>query len=524
MKVGSLQIKSNFVLIAILIMAAVMRFHYINQPFVDAFSSRESSTAMMADNFYRHSWNIFYPEVSWGGAGPNYQGREFQTISYLAALLYTIFGQHEWVGRLLAIMFGLWGIFALYQLVLLLHGKQQALAAAGMMALLPGSIFIDRSFIPDPAMVSLIVTSLWMLVAYCQSDRLYYLILTSVICMLGLLTKITGLIVGIPIIYLLLTVSDRQVRWQIQRFCKIAVAMTFTLIPVVAYYLWARNLAMSYPPHHFAGDGNWLWENDLQAWLQKYYFLPDLGKILYLRLWTLPIILLLIIGLFSLHNDSNKLASFKSTAPWLFHLWLLSFALFYLVGAKEIVGNPWNLHIISPAVAVLAARGAIFLTDLISQDKSEFITFATIGVIVFIIGSFGQNQLGMFYLSQNEYYHLGLNAKKLSQPEDLVVSFGLNSTPIYYSQRRGWVFPPAEVWSQLDVWTNDEKAIQVLENLRSQGADWLLIPDLWDDHFHKPNLALYHPILNAYIKHTYKLELDIPEGLIYRFPKIISSS
>ena len=72
----------------------------------------------MADNFYDTNWNIFYPEVSWGGDGPNYQGREFQTVSYLAALLYVIVGQQDWVGRSVAVMFGLWGIFALYQLVL----------------------------------------------------------------------------------------------------------------------------------------------------------------------------------------------------------------------------------------------------------------------------------------------------------------------------------------------------------------------------------------------------------------------
>ena len=80
----------------IIIVAAVLRLNYITQPFTDYISWRQSSTAMMAENFYRTNWNIFYPEVNWSGPGPSYQGREFQTITYIAALCYTVLGQHDW--------------------------------------------------------------------------------------------------------------------------------------------------------------------------------------------------------------------------------------------------------------------------------------------------------------------------------------------------------------------------------------------------------------------------------------------
>jgi nitrate reductase gamma subunit len=66
---------TSYLLLAVLVVSAILRFKHINQPLIDAFSWRQSSTAMMADNFYRTNWNIFYPEVSWGGAGPSYQGR-----------------------------------------------------------------------------------------------------------------------------------------------------------------------------------------------------------------------------------------------------------------------------------------------------------------------------------------------------------------------------------------------------------------------------------------------------------------
>ena len=80
----------------------------ITQPLIDIFSWRQSSTAMMAENFYKLDWNIFYPQVNWTGPGTGYQGREFQTITYLAAIGYKIFGQHDYIGRIIAVGFGMW--------------------------------------------------------------------------------------------------------------------------------------------------------------------------------------------------------------------------------------------------------------------------------------------------------------------------------------------------------------------------------------------------------------------------------
>lgn len=96
-----------YLLIVILVAAAILRLNHINQPFTDGISWRQSDTATIADNFYKGNWNIFYPEVSWNGPGENYVGYEFQTVTYIAALLYRLFGQHDWVGRSVAVMFGL---------------------------------------------------------------------------------------------------------------------------------------------------------------------------------------------------------------------------------------------------------------------------------------------------------------------------------------------------------------------------------------------------------------------------------
>ena len=125
------------ILLGILLIAIVFRFHKITLPLVDGFSWREISTAMMADNFQQRSWDIFFPEVSWTGPGPSYQGREFRIVSYLTALLYQLFGWHDWFGRMVAAFFGLVTVFSLHRLTALCWDEIHAHAAALAYALMP---------------------------------------------------------------------------------------------------------------------------------------------------------------------------------------------------------------------------------------------------------------------------------------------------------------------------------------------------------------------------------------------------
>lgn len=491
-----------YLLVAILVVAAVLRFNHINQPFTDYISWRQTSTAMMAENFYRRNWNIFYPEVSWDGPGPSYNGREFQTISYITALLYVVVGQHDWVGRSVAIMFGLWGIFALYQLVRRVWDENHAIAAAAIMALLPGSIFFERSFLPDPAMVSLVVTSFWILVVYCQTQHFRYLFLAALIATWGFLTKITGLIVGIPMLYAMFALCDRKWLFRPKRLATIAAVTVCAFVPIVAYYLWARHLSLTYPPYHFAGGGNWLWDDGLKAWLDKQYFIPGLIWVFEGWLWTKPIIFLVGLGLVlrppKFEKDVDLVENSARKAPWVFHIWLLMGVIYYLIGAKELVPNAWNFHILNPAAAVLAGRALLAIASLTGKlTRLPIAPLATLVAILLVIGGVGQKSLRFVY-DPPEYwkitdsYKMGVALSRISQPGDLVVTIPNDiGTPIaiYYSKRRGWVFPPASTdnldWTKLP--EDDNRAIEIFEDLRAKGADWLGISqeqgrNLWKNH------------------------------------------
>jgi hypothetical protein len=354
------------------------------------------------------------------------------------------------------------------------------------MALLPGSIFVDRSFIPDPAMVALVVTSFWMLIAYLQTERWHYLLLTSVIGAWGILTKIPGLILGLPMVYATWAILRTKRQLDLRRLLPLGTVAILTLVPVTAYYMWARYLAHTYPPYHFAGNANWIWTTGLGKFLQEGYFLDGLVWILQHWLWTAPVMVLVFLGLClrpphwdPLPRADQRAQDSFERAPWVFHWWMLTFLIYYSVGARELVKNAWNLHIFNPAAAALTGHAIVVIASLgrRATRKPGWLAVTTISFL--IIGGFGQKSLHSNMYSPSwgiaQDYELGLALRQASAPGDLVVTVPvehMEPTAIYYSQRRGWTFPPKWPGMRIPV-EDDDQAIQLFEELRTRGADWL---------------------------------------------------
>jgi 4-amino-4-deoxy-L-arabinose transferase-like glycosyltransferase len=480
-------LRGTFWLAAILFAALVLRLYRIDQPLVDAFSWRQSSTAMIAENYFLSSWNIFFPEVNWTGPGPNYQGREFQTITYLSALLWALLGQQDWIGRLVAALFSVWGVYALYRLVALVWDIERARVAAAVLAVLPGSVFVGRSFLPDPVMVSLVTTSLWLFVLWLRTGRTAVLLLLATAAgALGFLTKITGLIVGLPMLYAIVALigvrSALRRRWLVG----LSAYGVLTLGSVAAYYLWARHLALTYPPHHFAGAGNWVWDAGVGDWIRQGYFLPKLTDHVRVWLWTMPFAVLIGIGLVLpprriVHDRAGTPeAGGRDAAPWFFHWWFAAGVVFYLFAARELVDNPWNLHIISPAVAALAASAVVRGLDIVGwrgrfRLRSLVAMAALVGACLYAPYALRW----MYHPYAGESYRLGGAVARVTPPQALVVSFAGDlgdPTLLYYSRRRGWVFPPARpnsAWGKLP--DDDAESVRLLGELQAEGAAWVAI-------------------------------------------------
>jgi hypothetical protein len=329
-------------------------------------------------------------------------------------------------------------------------------------------------------MVSLVTTSLWMLVAYLQTDKKKYLFLTALTGCLGFLGKITGMLALLPMLYATLTILQARQKLTGANLLRIFVPGLLVVAVVAAYYLWARYLSLHYPPYHFAGSENWLWDEGLGTWLGQGYFLPRAFYIFKNWMWGLPFIILFLAGLIisflpARYKCNSTTDATAPGAPYLFHFWLIGCVVFYLIGAKEQIGNFWNFHLWSPVVAAFSANAVVFL--LRAFQKQRVLAWASLALIGGAIAISNRHVIRNVFTDQyyKADYLMGVHLNSLKQKGDLVVVLSRETgcpIPIFYSRGRGWVFPPAgkAKWDQLPA--SDEACITTLEELRQKGAAW----------------------------------------------------
>lgn len=463
-------------IVVVLLLGAGLRLPDIRLPLWDSFSWREASTAMMADNFLDRSWNVFYPEVNWTGPGPSYQGREFQIVSYLAAVINKVRGWRDWHGRLVAVLFGFWTLVAFYLLSREVLGDRKAWAPAAALALMPGTAFIDRSFLPEPAMLALTTTGLWLLLMHLKTGRLSLLVLAGLSTSLGILAKLPGISVLAVMGWLCWTELRQRKELSRKRVVPLAVALVLILLPVVVYYRWTVSLGMSHPPYHVAGHG-YLIEDPVGFFRNGFYLAAFAGH----QFWLIgfPLLLLAAVGLLSPSEDGGERYAFN-----LFGAWLAGVAALFLFAAKEMTTNPWNLATFCLPVAGFAGLGWLKLARLGERPGSlaRNVTLnVAVGAVLFCASLFtlAMMKAPHAYVS----WELGSRLQQLSAPDDLVVTAAVeigNPVAVYYSRRRGWVFPPGGLcppggpttdrdWSLLE---DDARALRRVEALRGAGAGW----------------------------------------------------
>lgn len=460
------------VLVAILFIAALFRAVHVPQPLVDVFSWREASTAMMADNFRTNGWNIFFPEVSWTGPGPSYQGREFQLFSFSVALLHEAFGWKDWLGRLVAAAFGLVTVFALHQLTARIWDTAHAHAAALAYAILPATIMIDTSFLPEPSMLALVTVGAWLFVAYWSDGGRLRLALSMAFLGLGLLCKPTGAPVVAVVIWLTLVWVARGER---RRATTVLSSAAPALLVLGAYFAWAVHLGTSYPPYHVAGAG-YVWDDGLWTYLTAGFFLPSIANMAEWWLYGFAFLALCLIGMW--FPPSAKRLSKDTALTLLPYIWAGGGALVYVLAAREISNNPWNLHALHIPIAMFIGRAMLLVAGHSIGTALGWLSGLRIGLLATVTVAFATVPLldRMKADVAWEGLQLGRALSEMAAPDDLVVAFGPeigDPIAIYYARRKGWVFPPGGGTADWSTFLpDDSEAIAQLEVLRAEGARW----------------------------------------------------
>ena len=257
-------------LLAIVGYGVAWRLFQITQPFVDAWCWRESDVAMIAENFYRNGYNIFYPQINWAAASSGYIGTEFPLVPFLASLFYPAFGVSEWIGRSVSVAFFAVSVPCLFGIVKKLTNRTAASFAALTYTLAPLSIFASRSFMSDMPTLSLSIVGIYYFMKWLDDETSKSFVLMSPFTSLSILVKLPSAIIGLPLAYM---------AWQTYAvsFLKskdLWIFAAISLIPSVCWYTHAHFVATA---ELVMGSGDthvlwwrWVWHCECRRILEDF--------------------------------------------------------------------------------------------------------------------------------------------------------------------------------------------------------------------------------------------------------------
>jgi hypothetical protein len=452
------------------ILAVAARLIFINQPYVDHWSWRQSDVAAIARNFLQNGFCFGYPQIDWGGNAPGYVGTEFPILPFIAAVYCKFAGVHEWIGRIQAVILFAVSLPFFFLIIREIFGSTAAVWASFFYCFTPLNVFAGRSFMPDVPSLSLAIVGLYFFLRWVDHGESSSLFVAAIAISLSFLIKITSIVIVAPLAYLAVAaVCDRR-RNKERRFPKppgrsgdrhfgahraplqLTAFFAIVLLPSAIWYWHAHQIAQKFYPHHFFGAGgiriesfSWYWHIAQQTLVSS--LTPLLS-------------LVALVGLFVPQSRDRRYSR-------LFHWWLAAMIVFVIVVGY---GNRhrWYQLPLVPIAAALAGAACAFVGSRISSRLAA-ITSSIVFAVSFLILAFVY--VRPFYESSAaQLRDAGVELKKVTPTDALIVAADMGDPAIfYYAERKGWHFLEQDAIYNGNP-DDSEQAIVNLEQLRRRGA------------------------------------------------------
>jgi hypothetical protein len=231
------------------------------QPIVENYVGRQIPTAMVARNLERGS-GLFWPQLD-TAPFPNYFVVEppLSELAVTAARRMSGLGLSE-AGRILSALMTTLAAWGLFDLVERRSGRRAAIFALIAFAVFPLTIRYGRAFQPDASMLGAAVAGVVCWDRYRASGGRRWLLAGWSLLALGFAIKITAAFLLIP---LCLVIVGRRRRLEI-------IAAISTLVPALAWYVWANHLLIEGSGSQAASDNQAIWFGTLGS---PAVFAPD---------------------------------------------------------------------------------------------------------------------------------------------------------------------------------------------------------------------------------------------------------
>src|ERR1700730_13243980 len=203
---------------------------------------RPTDLASIALNYYRHGFDFPHPQILWGGNGPGYVEMELPLIPYSIALLYEVFGVHDWVALVIPMLFGIGLPLVVNVFTKRFFGPTAGFIAGLFAATSPTWLAMTTGLWPDAPSVFFGTLGLYTLTRWVEDKGKAWFLLAASCIALAILLKLTSLYLGLPVLFLF-WVKYRCEWWRSRRVWVFAVLV---LLPPTLWYLHAYRLFLQY--------------------------------------------------------------------------------------------------------------------------------------------------------------------------------------------------------------------------------------------------------------------------------------
>ena len=450
--------------IAWLLLAAglLLRLYGIWLPFHDSFAVRQTQVGIVARNYYLDGIQIMYPRIDIFGPSGGACILEFPLVPALASLLYKIFGEHEFLGRLVCVGFSMGALWLLYMTAKRLLGKEVALYSLTLASFSPLDIYLGRSFQGESSMMFFSLAGLYLFLRWLDGGPSILYFISALSAAMALVTKPTAAVILVPIAAAWLhkegwAALKRIWPWW---YCILAT------VPLVAWSAWARYVNSMNPdlPHSW---GDWTaiitkYGNVVMLWMGAHFYTKVGFSVAGVILTPLGFVGA-VVGLFLIRPGEGRVV---------LHSWVAAVvaSIYALAGANA--GHPYYQMPILPGAAMLfgVAASRFVHSDLLRRWNAtpglRLLLYLT--AVILSVG-----YCAGYWVFFNYMYDIKLRmpyAQEISKiirdktPKDavLIIHDPTRTTIVltYHSRRPSWAFDMVK----------GERAVRNLEEFRFKGG------------------------------------------------------
>ena len=466
---------------------------------------RPADLAAIALNYYRNGFDFLHPQILWGGNGPGYVEMEFPLLPYSVALLYSVFGVHDWVALVIPMICGIGLAVVVNRLTRHFFGSAAGLIAGLLAATTPTWLAMSTGLWPDAPPVFFGALGLYMAARWVEDGTTRHFAAAAGCVSLAILLKLTSLYLGLPVLFLF-WVKYRERWWRAPQTWLFAIA---ALLAPVLWYVHAYRLFLEY--HNTFGiiASGYMKFGTLDLFTDPRFYAKTFIRVVLFHTTPLGFFLMAIGSL----RDTDR------PAAHLFQVWLAAVLVYFLVAAHGVYLGHYQYALpIVPPSAALAGSGLVALTRMLefqmgirilSKQAVAFVVLVLVGHA--LIANYVLEARGMDFRKLSlQKMRTGKALAALTAPNDLVVVVDADMddrtpqtsmTPpevFYFSDRHGWYRSRA--------WLTPE----AIEDLRQQGARYLAVSANHVRWFRTHYAALYDGC-----SRRYRTLMDGEDGIVY---------